>query len=140
MGREVKLEDKLICRGRVLDVNVCKVKVRAVPSINPRLIDAFSRVEKTDKRSKRSWNLEKLTEEIVANLSASPYVYVRVLGVVSSKRKAPIKRALRRAKIVRQGLMQWVGPQRFKSRYKVGWTKGSLDGQVEVWLLGGKYQ
>jgi hypothetical protein len=111
----------------------------AGPSSQPisgeaRLIASFD----VDPGTKRPWNLNQLTKEIVAALTASELAYVRILGVYPTKPNEddPQGSAYQRADTVRRALIQWIGPRKFsEDRFDVAFADGKMgDPQVQVMI------
>ena len=91
-----------------------------------------------DPGTKRPWNLNQLTKDIVQALTASELAYVTILGVYPTKANEddPQGSAYQRADTVRRGLIQWIGPHKFsEDRFDVGFASGKIgDPQVQVMI------
>jgi hypothetical protein len=91
-----------------------------------------------DPGTKRPWNLNQLTKDIVQALTASDLACVRILGVYPTKPNEddPPGNAYRRADTVRRALIQWIGPGKFsEDRFDVAFADGKVgDPQVQVMI------
>jgi Domain of unknown function (DUF4157) len=91
-----------------------------------------------DPGTKRPWNLNQLTKEIVSALTASELAYVRILGVYPTKANEddPPGNAYQRADTVRRALIQWIGPGKFsEDRFDVAFASGQIgDPQIQVMI------
>jgi Domain of unknown function (DUF4157) len=83
----------------------------------------------------RKCNIDQLSKAIIAALTSSPLAYVSISGRTSPRSKEdPSGEAFGRADIMRQALIQWIGPNKFAdARFQAGVIEGAeREPQVEI--------